>query len=97
MMHQSEFDVASVALSRAVDKRKSLINIRITQYTATLRGFTDILKMLREVSLIQMDILKPLLNIYLALPCVMMLLSLVCINKHSIWQQPDKLDLFQGN
>ena len=27
MMHQSEFDAANVALSRAADKRKSLINI----------------------------------------------------------------------
>ena len=26
MMHQSEFDAANVALSRAADKRKSLIN-----------------------------------------------------------------------
>ena len=29
MMHQSEFDAANVALSRAADKRKSLINIHI--------------------------------------------------------------------
>ena len=27
MMHQSEFDAANVALSRAADKRKSLINV----------------------------------------------------------------------
>ena len=36
MMHQSEFD-ANVALSRAADKRKSLINIHKNRYTATLR------------------------------------------------------------
>ena len=37
MMHQSEFDTANVALSRAADKRKSLINIHKNWYTATLR------------------------------------------------------------
>ena len=37
MMHQSEFDAAKVALSRAADKRKSLINIHKNRYTATLR------------------------------------------------------------
>ena len=37
MMHQSEFDAANVALSRATDKRKSLINIHKNRYTATLR------------------------------------------------------------
>ena len=37
MMHQSEFDAANVALSRAADKRKSLINIHKNWYTATLR------------------------------------------------------------
>ena len=37
MMHQSEFDAANVALSRAADKRKSLINIHKNRYTATLR------------------------------------------------------------
>ena len=36
MMHQSEFDAANVALSRAADKRKSLINIHKKRYTATL-------------------------------------------------------------
>ena len=36
LMHQSEFHAASVALSRAVDKRKSLINIHKNGYTATL-------------------------------------------------------------
>ena len=36
MMHQSEFHAASVALSRAADKRKSLINIHKNRYTATL-------------------------------------------------------------
>ena len=36
MMHQSEFDAANVALSRAADKRKSLINIHKNRYTATL-------------------------------------------------------------
>ena len=36
MMHQSEFDAANVALSRAADKRKSLINIHENWYTATL-------------------------------------------------------------
>ena len=36
MMHQSEFDAANVALSRAADKRKSLINIHKNWYTATL-------------------------------------------------------------
>ena len=38
MMHQSEFDAANVALSRAADKRKSLINIHKNWYTATLGG-----------------------------------------------------------
>ena len=33
---RAEFYVASVALSRAADKRKSLINIHIDRYTATL-------------------------------------------------------------
>ena len=37
LMHQSEFQVASVALSRAADKRKSLINIHKNGYTATLK------------------------------------------------------------
>ena len=37
MMHQSEFDAANVALSRAADKRKSLINIHNNWHTATLR------------------------------------------------------------
>ena len=37
MMHQSEFDAANVALSRAADKRKSLINIHKNWYTATLK------------------------------------------------------------
>ena len=37
MMHQSEFDVANIALSRAADKRKSLINIHNNRYTATLK------------------------------------------------------------
>ena len=36
MMHQSEFDAANVALSRAADKRKSLINIHKNRYTASL-------------------------------------------------------------
>ena len=36
MMHQSEFDAANVALSRAADKRKSLINIHKNRYTVTL-------------------------------------------------------------
>ena len=35
MMLQSEFDAANVALSRAADKRKSLINIHKNRYTAT--------------------------------------------------------------
>ena len=35
MMHQSEFHAANVALSRAADKRKSLINIHNNRYTAT--------------------------------------------------------------
>ena len=38
MMHQSEFDAANIALSRAADKRKSLINIHKNWYTATLRS-----------------------------------------------------------
>ena len=38
LMHQSEFHAASVALSRAADKRKSLINIHKNGYTATLTG-----------------------------------------------------------
>ena len=37
LMHQSEFHAASVALSRAADKRKSLINIHKNGYTATLK------------------------------------------------------------
>ena len=36
LMHQSEFHAASVALSRAADKRKPLINIHKNGYTATL-------------------------------------------------------------
>ena len=40
LMHQSEFHAASVALSRAADKRKSLINIHKNGYTATLIVFT---------------------------------------------------------
>ena len=36
LMHQREFHAASVALSRAADKRKSLINIHKNGYTATL-------------------------------------------------------------
>ena len=36
MMYQSEFHAANVALSRAADKRKSLINIHNNRYTATL-------------------------------------------------------------
>ena len=39
LMHQSEFHAASVALSRAADKRKSLINIHKNGYTATLKNF----------------------------------------------------------
>ena len=39
LMHQSEFHAASVALSRAADKRKSLINIHKNGYTATLTLF----------------------------------------------------------
>ena len=35
LMHQSEFQSASAALSRAADKRKSLINIHKNGYTAT--------------------------------------------------------------
>ena len=42
MMHQSEFDAANVALSRAADKRKSLINIHNNRYTATLRGWISV-------------------------------------------------------
>ena len=41
MMHQSEFDAANVALSRAADKRKSLINIHKNRYTATLKKALD--------------------------------------------------------
>ena len=41
MMHQSEFDAANVALSRAADKRKSLINIHKNRYTATLRSVKE--------------------------------------------------------
>ena len=36
LMHQSEFHAASLALSRAADKTKSLINIHKNGYTATL-------------------------------------------------------------
>ena len=42
LMHQSEFHAASVALSRAADKRKSLINIHKNWYTATLITKTKI-------------------------------------------------------
>ena len=42
LMHQSEFHAASVALSRAADKRKSLINIHKNGYTATLTVFSNI-------------------------------------------------------
>ena len=42
MMHQSEFDAANVALSRAADKRKSLINIHENWYTATLNWVTTL-------------------------------------------------------
>ena len=41
LMHQSEFHAASVALSRATDKRKSLINIHENGYTATLSKHTE--------------------------------------------------------
>ena len=41
LMHQSEFHAASVALSRAADKRNSLINIHKNGYTATLSGFSS--------------------------------------------------------
>ena len=43
LMHQSEFHGASVALSRAADKRKSLINIHKNRYTATLSPLRVIL------------------------------------------------------
>ena len=43
-LHQSEFHAASVALSRAADKRKSLINIHKNGYTATLRANTCLLQ-----------------------------------------------------
>ena len=43
LMHQSEFHAASVALSRAADKRKSLINIHKNGYTATLRRISSLL------------------------------------------------------
>ena len=36
LMHQSDFHAASIALSQAADKRKSLINIHKNRYTATL-------------------------------------------------------------
>ena len=39
LMHQSEFHAASLALSRAADKTKSLINIHKNGYTATLSIF----------------------------------------------------------
>ena len=40
MMHQSEFDAANVMpLSRAADKRKSLINIHKNRYTAHLKMY----------------------------------------------------------
>ena len=41
MMYQSEFHAASVALSRAADKRKSLINIHKNRYTATLKAYQN--------------------------------------------------------
>ena len=40
LMHQSEFHAASVALSRAADKKKSLINIHKNGYTATLNQYS---------------------------------------------------------
>ena len=42
MMHQSEFHAANVALSRAADKRKSLINIHNNRYTATLMAASSV-------------------------------------------------------
>ena len=45
MMYQSEFDAANIALSRAADKRKSLINIHKNRYTATLRSDNSALKL----------------------------------------------------
>ena len=42
MMHQSEFGAANVALSRAADKRKSLINIHKNRYTATLTDVKNV-------------------------------------------------------
>ena len=41
LMHRSEFHAASVALSRAADKRKSLINIHKNGYTATLSDLEE--------------------------------------------------------
>ena len=51
LMHQSEFHAASVALSRATDKRKSLINIHKNGYTATLMDFCDVTRNYKEFSL----------------------------------------------
>ena len=38
LMHQSEFHAASVTLSRAADKRKSLINIHKNGYSTGVKG-----------------------------------------------------------
>ena len=53
MMHQSEFDAANVALSRAADKRKSLINIHKNWYTATLIGACAYISIARKYALIR--------------------------------------------
>ena len=52
LMHQSEFHGASVALSRAADKRKSLINIHKNRYTATLKFLVIDKKLTKEEVLV---------------------------------------------
>ena len=50
LMHQSEFHAASIALSRAADKRKSLINIHKNGNTATLNDILLIFSLKQVVS-----------------------------------------------
>ena len=50
MMHQSEFDAANVALSRAADKRKSLINIHKNWYTATIARKYALIREMRLIT-----------------------------------------------
>ena len=48
LMHQSEFHAASLALSRAADKTKSLINIHKNGYTATLMPSNRAIRLVKD-------------------------------------------------